>query len=230
VKAKPKPPHPATTINQPSLVSLRLDLLPITTLQHHTGNNHHYYNNESRLKPTAPRAAAPTTPAKMPASDYTSTVSGGLKLKGGAKDSGIKKKKKSSSSKKKSAPETTTATKDEGEAPGSEERKPAAESSTALARQASVDEDEEQALVERRSRSSSAVPTNITGTGKTEAQRRHEEIKRKRVSEVLSLSGHDPWEYQPAGLQYVLTSFLHSSTSDSDAKAEPKRTSSESRS
>ena len=167
----------------------------------------------------------------MPASDYTSTVSGGLKLKGGAKDSGIKKKKKSSSSKKKSAPETTTATKNEGEAPGSEERKPAAESSTALARQASVDEDdEEQALVGRRSRSSSAVPTNITGTGKTEAQRRHEEIKRKRVSEVLSLSGHDPWEYQPAGLQYVLTSFLHSSTSDSDAKAEPKRTSSESRS
>jgi protein FAM32A len=131
----------------------------------------------------------------MPASDYTSTVSGGLKLKGGAKDGGIKKKKKSSSSsssssKKKSATEPT---KEEVEA-GSEESKPTAESSTALARQAQIDEDdEEQALERSRSRSSSAVPTNNSiGTGKTEAQRRHEEIKRKRVSEMLQL--------QPAGV------------------------------
>ena len=43
----------------------------------------------------------------MPASDYTSTISGGLKLKGGAKDAGVKKKSKKSksSSKDKAAPE-----------------------------------------------------------------------------------------------------------------------------
>jgi protein FAM32A len=126
----------------------------------------------------------------MPASDYTSTVSGGLKLKGGAKDGGIKKKKKSSSSgskkkseseDKKSAIEPTTG--DEGS-----ESAAAGESSTALTRQPpQIDEDdEEQALESRsRSRSGSAVPTNIAGSGKTEAQRRHEEIKRKRVSENI---------------------------------------------
>lgn len=128
----------------------------------------------------------------MPASDYTSTVSGGLKLKGGAKDSGIKKKKKSSGKKKeKSAAETTTTTKDEGDR--SEETKPPAESSSrsksalALARQAQDEDDEEEEQAQRsrsRSRSGSAVPANnmnTVGTGKTEAQRRHEEIKRKRV-------------------------------------------------
>jgi hypothetical protein len=143
----------------------------------------------------------------MPASDYTSTVSGGLKLKGGAKDSGIKKKKKSSSSSKKKS--ATEPTKEEGEA-GSEESKPAAaESSTALARQAQIDEDdEEEQALERRSRSSSAVPNynnnnNSIGTGKTEAQRRHEEIKRKRVSEMLQFWG----AISLAGV-YVLTFFL----------------------
>jgi protein FAM32A len=127
----------------------------------------------------------------MPASDYTSTVSGGLKLKGGAKDSGIKKKKKSgSSSKKKSAPEPTT-TQDEQGAKSEEPQAAAGESSTALARQPQIDEDdEEQALENRRSRSGSAVPTNIAGSGKTEAQRRHEEIKRKRVSWRIAKTSH----------------------------------------
>jgi hypothetical protein len=162
----------------------------------------------------------------MPASDYTSTVSGGLKLKGGAKDSGIKKKKKSgSSSKKKSAPEPATTQDEQGEK--SEEPQAAAgESSTALARQPQIDEDdEEQALENRRSRSSSAVPTNIAGSGKTEAQRRHEEIKRKRVS----LRCCDSREHGSAEV-HMLTFFLNSSTSVSGAKAERKRTSSESRS
>ena len=127
----------------------------------------------------------------MPASDYTSTVSGGLKLKGGAKDGGIKKKKKSSSSgskkkseseDKKSAIEPTTG--EEGSEPAA-----AGESSTALARQPQIDEDDaEEALESRsRSRSGSAVPANIAGSGKTEDQRRHEEIKRKRVSENIHL-------------------------------------------
>jgi hypothetical protein len=143
-----------------------------------------------------PRRGAHNRPtrAKMPASDYTSTVSGGLKLKGGAKDSGIKKKKKSSSSKKKSAPETTTTTREEekGERSGEIQPSAAGDSSTALAlsstsRQAQIDEDDEEQALERRSRSNSAAPSNVTGTGKTEAQRRHEEIKRKRVSEMLQL-------------------------------------------
>jgi protein FAM32A len=173
----------------------------------------------------------------MPASDYTSIVSGGLKLKGGAKDAGIKKKKKSSSSsKKKSAVEPA---KEEGEA-ASEENKPAdnSSSSTALARQAQIDEDdeEEQALERRRSRSSSAVPSynnnSSTGTGKTEAQRRHEEIKRKRVSEMLAaLTSRSRGSHQPSRCVLTDISFsLYSSTSDSGAKAAPKRTSSASKS
>jgi len=172
----------------------------------------------------------------MPASDYTSTVSGGLKLKGGAKDSGIKKKKKSSSSsKKKSALETPAK---EGQGEGSEATKPAAgddDSSTALALSTTrddKDEDDEEGALRRRSRSSSAVPGN-PGTGKTEAQRRHEEIKRKRVSGLL----HTTRATRLDSSFHCSTSLLlgcivransfYSSTSDSGAKAGRKRTSSE---
>jgi hypothetical protein len=185
--------HPATTINHPSEPQIAPRHLT-TNFQHQRPRAKHTDpNNASRLKPTPSRAAAPTAKTtKMPASDYTSTVSGGLKLKGGAKDGGIKKKKKSSSSgsKKKSAVETPT-TKDEGANTEETEPSAAAETSnTALARQVQIDEDDddEQALESRsRSRSGSAVPTNTgagagAGSGKTEAQRRHEEIKRKRVS------------------------------------------------
>jgi protein FAM32A len=99
----------------------------------------------------------------MPASDYTSTVSGGLKLKGGPKDAGIKKKSKNKSKKPKPLADTdhdklTPQTEDEGLSTEARD--------TTLSRGATPSEH----------------PSTSSGTGKTEAQRRHEEIKRKRVS------------------------------------------------
>ena len=112
----------------------------------------------------------------MPASDYTSTVSGGLKLKGGAKDAGVKKKsKKSKSSKEKAAPKPT-----------SQDGQEAGDSKT---------NDTDLALATTHS-DRDATPSEqpgSSGTGKTEAQRRHEEIKRKRVSSREHSIGSAPW-------------------------------------
>jgi protein FAM32A len=100
----------------------------------------------------------------MPSSDYASAVSGGLKLKGGAKDAGIKKKSKKSRSSKEKAPKSPAP--EEVAGPGASEDK-----TLALSNPSSDPE---------RDTTPSAAGTG-TGTGKTEAQRRHEEIKRKRV-------------------------------------------------
>jgi protein FAM32A len=108
----------------------------------------------------------------MPASDYTSTVSGGLKLKGGAKDAGVKKKsKKSKTSKDKTSKpqEATTA----AAAAEPESTKPSDTTLALLNPPSDHDRDVTP---------SASTGGTGTGTGKTEAQRRHEEIKRKRVS------------------------------------------------
>jgi protein FAM32A len=106
----------------------------------------------------------------MPASDYTSTISGGLKLKGGAKDAGVKKKSKKSKSSKDKAAAAKPSTPQEGEEAG-DSKTP----NTDLA--LSTTHSDRDATPSDQQPSSSS-----TGTGKTEAQRRHEEIKRKRVS------------------------------------------------
>ena len=105
----------------------------------------------------------------MPASDYTSTISGGLKLKGGAKDAGVKKKsKKSKSSKDKAAPKPST----------SRDGEEAGDSKT-------TDSDLALSTTHSRDATPSEQPSSSgTGSGKTEAQRRHEEIKRKRVCQT----------------------------------------------
>ena len=105
----------------------------------------------------------------MPASDYTSTISGGLKLKGGAKDAGVKKKsKKSKSSKDKAAPKPST----------SRDGEEAGDSKT-------TDSDLALSTTHSRDATPSEQPSSSgTGSGKTEAQRRHEEIKRKRVCQA----------------------------------------------
>jgi len=108
----------------------------------------------------------------MPASDYTSTISGGLKLKGGAKDAGVKKKSKKSK---------TSASKEKDKAP-----KPSTPQEDASA-DANNPPNTDLALStthsERDATPSDLQPSSSgTGSGKTEAQRRHEEIKRKRVS------------------------------------------------
>lgn len=122
----------------------------------------------------------------MPSSDYASTVKGGLKLKGGAKDARVKKKKKSSSSKKDESAQTQGG--ESSAATGLEEKRdPAREDEEsgagALERNGSDGEDGDEAskTVERRSSSERAL-TPAMGTGKTETQLRHEEIRRKRVS------------------------------------------------
>lgn len=97
----------------------------------------------------------------MPASEYKNTISGGLKLKG-AKDAGVKKSSKKKKAKQAKPTEVTPAVK-EPEAAGED-------GETAL-QQALANEDELEGLEAR-------------SDGKTEAQRRHEEMRRKRVSSL----------------------------------------------
>ncbi|KAK5683484.1 hypothetical protein LTS10_005017 [Elasticomyces elasticus] len=101
----------------------------------------------------------------MPSSDYSSAVGGGLKLKG-AKDAGIKKKKKKS---KPSEPATATS-----EAEPSEQ--------TALQKALADEETGLEATGKERE-------AETRQFGKTEAQVRHEERRRKRLDERLQKEG-----------------------------------------
>jgi protein FAM32A len=104
----------------------------------------------------------------MPASDYTSTISGGLKLKGGAKDAGVKKKSKKSKTSKDKASKPSTPQTDSAEPEAGDSKTDLALTTTPSSRDATP---------------SDLQPSGSgAGSGKTEAQRRHEEIKRKRVS------------------------------------------------
>ncbi|KAK0247835.1 hypothetical protein B0A54_16544 [Friedmanniomyces endolithicus] len=102
----------------------------------------------------------------MPSADYSSAVGGGLKLKG-AKDAGIKKKKK-----KKSKPAEPTNSKVEEKS----------SDDTAL-QNALADEETslEASGVEREGETKQY--------GKTEAQKRHDERRRKRLDERLEKEG-----------------------------------------
>lgn len=96
----------------------------------------------------------------MPSSDYGNVVGGGLKLKG-AKNAGIKKKKKSQTSK---PSDTAVAVVDKEESDD--------------VQKVLADEDVEGALAKERE-------DDTKQYGKTEAQRRFEERRRKRVSIVV---------------------------------------------
>ncbi|KAK0247909.1 hypothetical protein B0A54_16623 [Friedmanniomyces endolithicus] len=100
----------------------------------------------------------------MPSSDYSSAVGGGLKLKG-AKDAGIKKKKKS---------------------------KPAGSTSSKVEAQVSDDKALQKALAdEENSLEATGVEREAETKqyGKTEAQKRHDERRRKRLDERLEKEG-----------------------------------------
>ncbi|KAK4888522.1 hypothetical protein LTR27_012583 [Elasticomyces elasticus] len=101
----------------------------------------------------------------MPSSDYSSAVGGGLKLKG-AKDAGIKKKKK------KSKPSESAAAASEAEP--SEQ--------TALQKALADEETGLEATGKERE-------AETRQFGKTEAQVRHEERRRKRLDERLQKDG-----------------------------------------
>jgi len=97
----------------------------------------------------------------MPSSDYGNAVGGGLKLKG-VKDSGVKKHKKRKA-KTESAEQQLIAHSGEAE-----------EITTTQKALAEGEADQKDDVVERRE-------AEVTEYGKTEAQRRHEERRKKRV-------------------------------------------------
>lgn len=109
----------------------------------------------------------------MPSSDYSSAVGGGLKLKG-AKDAGVKKHKK-----KKAKPESSEST------TAAAEKNPEDGESTAL----------QKALAEEEDKHTVAGKMD-KDAGKTEAQRKHEEMRRKRVRSSTPLIARD---WQPSG-------------------------------
>lgn len=148
------------------------------------------------MYPTLRRVFHSPTNTIMPSSDYTSAVGGGLKLKGSS--SGIDKKKKKKKSSSKPLETTNTETKAdelEGEGAGGESA-----SQTAL-QKALADEEAKDAQI--------AKPLADTGFGKTEAQRRHEERRKKRVSFVIHVV---------VVLEILTDATLSSSTSDSRKK------------
>ncbi|KAK4556910.1 hypothetical protein LTR86_005891 [Recurvomyces mirabilis] len=100
----------------------------------------------------------------MPSSDYGNVVGGGLKLKG-AKNAGIKKKKKSQTSK---PSDTAVAVVDKEESDD--------------VQKVLADDDVEGALAKERE-------DDTKQYGKTEAQRRFEERRRKRLDERLQREG-----------------------------------------
>ncbi|KAL1297250.1 hypothetical protein AAFC00_004809 [Neodothiora populina] len=110
----------------------------------------------------------------MPSSDYTS-AGGGLKLKG-AKSAGIDKKRKKS---KKEKSTHTTADKKAGETADAEAL-PDGEQSVAQHGGTSGDGSE---------RERSALSREPETRGKTEAEIRHEEMRRKRLDERLKREG-----------------------------------------
>ena len=140
----------------------------------------------------------------MPSSDYASAVKGGLKLKG-AKDAGVRKHKK-----KKTKPESS-----ESKTVAAETEQDGEESSTL--QKALAEEEGEDAFVGKE------VRKVDKDAGKTEAQRKHEEIRRKRVRSCTHSS-----EAVSDIMEIILTGW-HSSTTASSAKAS-RPTRSESRS
>ena len=104
----------------------------------------------------------------MPSSDYKNAIGGGLKLKG-AKDGGVDKKKK----RKKPKPEES-----ESKAIAKSERKDDVEGeqdNSALQKALAEEEERDDVSVAKKNED------EVKEYGKTEAQRRHEERRRKRV-------------------------------------------------
>jgi protein FAM32A len=110
----------------------------------------------------------------MPSSEYTAASGGALKLKGG----GVDKKKK----KKKKKPKTTEST------------KPSEDTSTNVAKRSTTDDDARKspAGTPGRSVSPDTAERSIReggGRQKTEAERRYDEMRRKRLEERLKKEG-----------------------------------------
>ena len=107
----------------------------------------------------------------MPSSDYKDAIGGGLKLKG-AKDGGVDKKKKKKKPKTDSHAENTKAVVKSTQEAENDDRGDDSAVQKALADEEDV---ENQPILKQRE-------DEVKEYGKTEAQRRHEERRRKRVS------------------------------------------------
>jgi len=105
----------------------------------------------------------------MPSSDYGNAVGGGLKLKG-AKGAGIKKKKR----------KTTTTKVSESEP---KEQQQQSEGNGVLQKALAEEEKDDDGAITRRE-------AEVKEYGKTEAQKRHEERRRKRVCAIFLLGLH----------------------------------------
>lgn len=109
----------------------------------------------------------------MPSSDYSNAVGGGLKLKGAGVDKSKKKKKK--------APKTTT-TSDETEAKPNTSTEKEEDGSTTFIQKALAEE-------EKSISKDVVAQKDVADYGKTEAERRHEERRKKRLEERLKREG-----------------------------------------
>ncbi|EMC99233.1 hypothetical protein BAUCODRAFT_395737 [Baudoinia panamericana UAMH 10762] len=104
----------------------------------------------------------------MPSSEYSNAIGGGLKLKG-AKDAGVKKPKKKSSIKP------------------VETQKPSDAEETGTSLQKALAEEEQQGHEDGAVKKEREA--EVKRYGKTEAQRRYEERRRKRLDERLKREG-----------------------------------------
>jgi protein FAM32A len=122
------------------------------------------------LRPTKSSPSTSTSSPTMPSSDYTTAIGGGLKLKGAGVDKKKKKKKPkpTDDTAEASQPTSTSVTKRERDAANSPSHTPGRSVSPDTA---------EQSLKE------------AGGRKKTEAEKRHDEMRRKRLEERLKREG-----------------------------------------
>lgn len=146
----------------------------------------------------------------MPPDDYSAVVSGGLKIKGVNPSSKVSKHKK-----KKPKPETDSAATEISQERAGEEsttgKGDADSTSTALTKKIGNGDDEEEAL-----RGKEEALTLLSREGKTEAELRHEERRRKRVRLIHSLLSVPSSSRPLPRITFWLTtlSAIYSSTKD----------------
>lgn len=115
----------------------------------------------------------------MPSSDYANAVRGGLKLKGAKDSSGVKKHKKKEKKPTLSETNASSSVRDTDPAEGKERAESTLQK--ALLDEDGLDED----AMEGAGAGALRSEREEVGVGKTEAQRRHEERRKKRVCFLL---------------------------------------------
>lgn len=113
----------------------------------------------------------------MPSSDYANAVRGGLKLKGAKDSGGVKKHKKKEKKQQPSKSDAATPLTDTNRA--EEEEKAESALQKALLDEDGLDEDAMEG-------DGAGALRSESGVGKTEAQRRHEERRKKRVCSTFT--------------------------------------------